>query len=176
MAQPAQTLTPTTRMAIQAAIAVTLAILFGHYFQFERAYWAILTTMVLVCQTWGESVRKSITRIGMTIVGGITGTLIYFWVKDYHLLFICLLGCIFFAVFFLETSYLWVVFFLTNLVVFLFALLQSWNVKLLAARIEETFIGAVIAIATTALILPTRAKTQLATDLPNFVKLAAELT
>lgn len=177
MAKFTQTLMPSTRMAIQAALAVTIAILLGHWLQFERAYWAILTAMVLISQTWGESIRKSITRICMTIIGGITGTLIYFCIKDSdYLLFTCLLSCIFFIVFFLEISYLWVVFFLTNMVVFMFALLQGWNTHLLIARIEETFIGAIITIVTSAFILPSHAKTQLDKDLPQLLRLAAELT
>lgn len=177
MAQFTRNLAPSTRMAIQAAVAVTIAILFGHFFQLERSYWAILTAMVLVSQTWGESIRKSVTRILMTAAGGVSGTLIYVLFKNCdYLLFAFLLTCLFFVVYFLETAYLWVVFFLTNLVVFLFALLQNWNTELLLVRIEETFIGTLIAIITSALVLPTRAKTQLTTELPQFLKLAAELT
>jgi len=176
MAQSKRTLAPTTRMAIQAAVAVTIAILIGHFLQFERSYWAILTAMVLISQTFGESIKKSLIRLIMTILGGLSGTLIFFLIKDSpYLLLGCLLACLFLVVFFLEISYLWVVFFLTHLVVFLFALLQNWTLELLMARIEETFIGAFIAIVTSALVLPTRARTQLADSVPQFLKLASEL-
>jgi uncharacterized membrane protein YccC len=177
MALFTQTLRPSTRMALQAAFAVTIAIVFGHLFHFERSYWAILTTMVLTGQTRDQSIKKSLNRISMTIVGGITGTLLFFCIKDSHYaLLSCLLLCIYFVVFFLETSYLCVVFFITNLVVFLFALLQGWTLELLTARIEETIIGAIIAITTSALIFPSRIKNQYAQDLNAFHNLAAEIS
>jgi hypothetical protein len=53
-----------TKIAIQAAVAVALAVLVSHVFELNRSYWAILTAMVLISQTWGESLKKGPCLLG----------------------------------------------------------------------------------------------------------------
>ncbi len=154
----------TTKLAIQAATAVLLTILICEYFHLERSYWATLTSLLLISQTWGESIKKAFERVSMTILGGITGTVLYFFLSDQLLLpdqqlliFFIITVSVFFALFFLTIEYLISVFFITLIIVFLFALLSQWNFHILNVRIYETLIGAVIAITTSAVVLPIRA-------------------
>lgn len=147
-----------TRIAIQAAVAVSLAVLVSHLFELNRSYWAILTAMVLISQTWGESLKKAIERVLMTIVGGLAGTLLYFLIGDHvywELFFLAV--SVFFMIYFWDISYQVTVFFVTMYVVFSFAELSGWSFSMLAARVYETIIGAGIAIFTSAFILPVRA-------------------
>ncbi len=163
-------LNESTKLALQAAIAVTLALLIGAFFHFERSYWAVLTAVVLVSQTWGESIKKALERVVMTILGGCVGTIIYFMVGTSTIaMFMIVLVTVFFAVFFFRKSYLFTVFFITIFIVFLFAMLMGWTVEILGERIIETIIGAVIAVVTTALVFPIRSKRQLPTLLQNFI-------
>ena len=137
----------TTKMAYQAAIAIAISELIGMCFYVERSYWITLTAMVLTTQTWGESVKRSIERVGMTILGGIAGTVLYFYIpknEPMMLLFLALFF-IFFTVYLAKIYYLVSMFFLTCFVVFLFALIGAWNLLLLRARIIDTAMGAVIA-------------------------------
>lgn len=160
-----------TRLGIQAAIAVILAEIIGHYSGLERSYWAVLTSVMLISQTWGDSIQKALHRVGMTIAGGCTGTFLYYYIQSSPpLVTICLLASIFFIVYFLQVSYLISVFFITCLVVFLFAELQGWNTHLLEARIIETIIGALIAIVTSAVIFPIRAQDHSKEKLAGFFK------
>lgn len=148
-----------TRIAIQAAVAVTLAVLVSHLFELNRSYWAILTAMVLISQTWGESLKKAIERVLMTIVGGLAGTFLYFWIGhhiQWELFF--LMVSVFFMMYFWDISYQITVFFVTMYVVFLFAELSSWSFAMLAARVYETIIGSGIAIFTSAFVLPVHAR------------------
>lgn len=138
----------TTKMALQAAIAILIAEFIHLYFQFERGYWITLTAMALTAQTWGESVKRSFERVGMTVLGGVAGTLLYFYLphdKPEHLLAILLLF-VFFTVYTMKLYHLVSVFFLTGFVVFLFAIISNWSWYMLQARIIDTCIGAGIAL------------------------------
>ena len=138
----------TTKMAYQAAIAIAIAEIISVYFNFERGYWITLTAMALTTQTWGESVKRSFERVGMTILGGGAGTLFYFLLPaDQPTMFISLLLIfIFFTVYTAKLYHLVSIFFLTCFVVFLFALLGNWTWHLLCTRILDTALGALIAL------------------------------
>ncbi len=137
----------TTKMACQAALAICIAECIGWYFQLERGYWVTLTAMALTMQTWGESVKRSVERVTMTIFGGIVGTVLYFTVPNNHELILgLLLFFVFFTVYLLQIVYLISIFCLTCFVVFLFALMGDWTVAILFDRILETTIGALIAL------------------------------
>ncbi len=137
----------TTKRALQAATAISIAELISWYFQLERGYWMTLTTMALTMQTWGESVKRSFERVTMTIIGGIAGTILYFIVPANNITaMIFLLVSVFFTVYMLQIFYLISVFFLTCFVVFLFALIGEWTVAIMFDRILETAMGAVIAV------------------------------
>jgi hypothetical protein len=56
-------LEPTTRMAVRAAVVAVAALLVGYLLNLERAYGAILTGVVLINETWGDSVRRTVHRL-----------------------------------------------------------------------------------------------------------------
>ncbi len=138
----------TTKMAYQAALAIGLAEIVNMSFYLERGYWIVLTAMVLTTQTWGESVKRSFERVGMTICGGAVGTVLYFYIpgNQSKLLLFLMLISIFFTVYMAKIQHLVSMFFLTCFVVFLFALFGAWDLMLLRARIIDTALGAMIAL------------------------------
>lgn len=69
-------------MAWQAAIAISIAECISLAFNLERGYWTTLTAMVLTTQTFGESVKRSLERVSMTILGGLSGTVLYFYCRQ----------------------------------------------------------------------------------------------
>jgi uncharacterized membrane protein YgaE (UPF0421/DUF939 family) len=149
---------PSTALAFQASAALTLLLIFSHFLPLQRSYWSIVTAMLLVSQTFGESLRKSAQRIAMTILGGAFATWLYFLTHGYPALWVLLLlGCAFMMVYYLESSYQVSIFFATMSVVFLFAMLNAWSTDLLIARVYETLLGALAAILSGALIFPVRA-------------------
>lgn len=138
----------TTKMAYQAALSIAIAEFIGVYFFVERSYWITLTAMALTTQTWGESVKRSLERVGMTILGGAVGTALYFYLPENRpdVLLGLILFFVFFTVYMAKIQYLISVFFLTCYVVFLFAMLGEWNLRLLSLRIIDTAVGALIAV------------------------------
>jgi uncharacterized membrane protein YccC len=159
-----------TKIAIQAAVAVALAVLVSHVFELNRSYWAILTAMVLISQTWGESLKKGIERVLMTIVGGVAGTILFFLIGDhvYWELFF-LMTSVFFMMYFWDISYQVTVFFVTMYVVFLFAELSGWSLEMLGARIYETAIGSGIAIFTSAVVFPVKARVSIPSMMADYL-------
>ncbi len=160
----------TTKLAIQAAIAVALAAIIGHYFAETHTYWAMLVAMFVLSQSWAESIKKSLQRIGMTVCGAVVGSLLFFVVP--HVLLweiVCVLIATFFTVYYLGNSYSWSMFFTTILVVFIFAILHDWTFVLFKARIAETFVGAIIAIITAALVFPIRIEEDVKQTIPDLL-------
>lgn len=147
----------TTRMGFQAAIAILIAELISWSMQLDRGYWITLSAMALITQTWGESIKRSLERVTMTILGGIFGTLLYFmFASNQTLILVLLLICVFFTVYLIQIYYLVAVFTLTCFVVFLFALLGDWNLILLEKRILDTIVGALIAIGVGCIFMPVK--------------------
>jgi uncharacterized membrane protein YgaE (UPF0421/DUF939 family) len=152
--------TNTTKMAFQAMIAILIAETFSYLFHMERAYWATLTAMSLTAQTWGESIKKSLERILMTILGGSLGTLLYFILPHHQSIMLSfLLIFVFFSVYSYRISFLISIFFITGFVVFLFAIIDRWTLEILQARIIETIIGALIALLTSRFVFPLKTNT-----------------
>lgn len=130
----------TTKMAYQAAIAIALAEVISMHFYLERGYWIVLTAMVLTTQTWGESVKRALERVGMTVLGGSVGTALYFYIPNHEskTLVLLMLSSIFFTIYMAKIQHLISMFFMTCFVVFLFALIGDWDLMLLRARIIDT--------------------------------------
>lgn len=167
---------PTTIWAFQTAIAIALAFLIGHYFHLQKSYWAVLTAILLISQTWGESVKKALERITMTIVGGTIGTVLYFSLSHSpHIFYIAIIVFTFCLVYCIGYSFQGTAFFVTIFVVFLFAILGQWNFKFLEIRIYETIVGAMCAVFTSILVFPCHGKSTLQRLFNDYVAQAREV-
>jgi uncharacterized membrane protein YccC len=167
-------LDPTTRMALRAAVAALAAVVLSYLLVLERSYWTVLTAVVLVSDTWGESIQKSLQRLAMTVLGCLLGWLVYRLCLDVPgLRLALLLACIFLAVYFrpappLAGSYPWMIFFITVYVVFLFAVLGEWSGRLTLVRMEDTAIGCAVGLAVGVLVQPQQAGRRLQQELAGF--------
>ncbi len=167
---------PTTIWAFQAAIAIILALLIGNAFHLERPYWAVVTSLLLISQTWGESLKKALERVAMTILGGIIGTSLYLSMSHVPIvLFFVLIFVTFFMIYFIGYSFLLSAFFVTIFVVFLFAILGNWSTHILEVRIYETMIGAATAVGTSIFIFPTHSNFNLQTSFKDHLSQTCEV-
>ncbi|KTD78395.1 FUSC family protein [Legionella waltersii] len=136
-----------TKLALQTALALFITETLCYLFKVEKGYWATLTAMGLTSLTWGESIKRSIERISMTILGGVTATLLYFVLPPMPVYyFICLISFLYFSLLFTISSQLLSLFSMTAFVVFLFGLLSGWTSELLEERIADTILGATVAL------------------------------
>lgn len=165
---PAHRLTSGLRTPFRAAVSVTIAILVGEIFGLQRAYWAILVSILLVNGSWGENTRKGLTRFGMTLVGCAAG-----WGLDWlcggheNIEIAVMVSAIFLAVYFRPdpNAYWLLTFFVTVYIIMLFPIIGTPAARITIIRSYETCIGCAVALAASILIPPPRATAQWLTQL-----------
>src|SRR5687768_15969876 len=71
------TLNTHIKMAIRAVVVTLVCILITHTFALERAYWTFLPAFMLITQSFGDWIYRSLVRFIMTIIGFLIGWLLY---------------------------------------------------------------------------------------------------
>lgn len=168
---------PHLRLGLQAAAAMAIALSIQHFFHFERSYWSVFTSMILFSQTLGSSIKRSLERVAMTILGGSLATGLYYILPTTELPIVTIILCsVFFQICFMQRFYLGSAFFASVFVVFFFALIQSWSVHLLVIRILETMLGAAITLLCSFFIFPIKTENTLLAKIPLFITDARALS
>ncbi len=178
MAAEKELLDPTTRQAIQAAVAGAAAIVIGRWISADRWFWAVLAAYVVVSreQSRGAILVRAGHRALGTVVGVALGMLLAASLHGHpRLSLIALFLCVFLAFYSMRTSYFSLVLWFTALLAILYSLLGRYTHQLLYVRIEETVAGSVLGAAAAALILPTRTGGTVRRALERVLSSAAEL-
>jgi hypothetical protein len=153
----------TTRMAIQMAVAIALSFVVGYLFFAERWSWIVLTTFIVLSGNRGrlDVAYKSVLRV----VGAAGGTIVALLISLRHdtgdpATIALILAAIFLGLWSRPLGYAWWALFVTIAL----ALLQDFTgaaQPMLALRLEEIVIGALIGVASAWLVLPVRSTTVL---------------
>lgn len=141
------------RHAIRLACALTLGYGIIQFFDLERGYWILLTTL-FVCQPNYSATRKKLTaRIAGTIVGLLVGVplLTLFPSTESQLVLLVISGVMFFA--FRINNYGYATGFITVLVLLCFDQLGEGYAVVLP-RLMDTLIGCALAVCAVYFILP----------------------
>src|SRR5580704_13372402 len=150
-------LAPYARIAIQMGIAVGAAIIVGDAISGRRFYWAVIAAFItfMGANTAGEQLRKSTFRVAGTIVGVIVGAVLAHLVGDRVLLqLVVVLVSLFLGLYLFRVNYAFMTIGITVMVSQLYVELGEFSNALLVLRLEETALGAGVAIATVLLVLP----------------------
>ena len=150
-------LAPYSRTAIQMGIAVGLAIIAGDALSGRRFYWAVIAAFItfMGANTAGEQVRKSVFRVAGTFFGVIVGALLAHLVGDRVALQVAVAEVsLFLGLYLFRINYAFMTIGITVMVSQLYVELGEFSNSLLVLRLEETAIGAGVAIATVLLVLP----------------------
>lgn len=153
---------PSTKAAIQVAVATSVATVVGELISPDRWYWAVMAAFVVFtgASTRGEILSRAGHRIIGTITGVAAGVVIAALVGHNPPLQLALiLVCVFFAFYLAPVAYGLLTFFLTVLLATLYGLLGVFSVGVLEIRVQETAVGALIGIACAYLILSTKTRT-----------------
>jgi uncharacterized membrane protein YgaE (UPF0421/DUF939 family) len=148
---------PYTRATIQMAIAASLSLAAGDALSGQRFYWAILATWLVFLGTnhVGEQVTKAFNRTAGTAVGVLAGGLCAHLIGyDGTLAIAVILASVFFGFYLMRISYAFMIFAVTIALAQLYQQLHEFSNHLLLVRLEETAIGAGIAAAVVAVVLP----------------------
>lgn len=169
---PEPGLRPTTRQAIQVAVAASLAIVVGELVSPARWYWAVIAAFVIFAGTnsWGETLTKGWQRLLGTALGVPSGVLVATLVSgDRAASLVLIFVCLFCALYVMKIAYSMMIFWITTMLALLYGLLGQFTVHLLLLRIEETAIGAVIGAAVAILVLPTDTRKAIRDDAHSFL-------
>jgi hypothetical protein len=150
-------LAPYARTSIQMGIAVGGAILAGDALSGRRFYWAVIAAFItfMGANTAGEQLRKSGFRIVGTIVGVIAGSVLAHLAGDrVWLQILIVLVALFLGLYLFRVNYTFMTIGITVMVSQLYVELGEFSNSLLLLRLEETAIGAGVAMATVLLVLP----------------------
>ena len=150
---------PYARVAIQIGIAVGAAIAVGDVLSGRRFYWAVIAAFVtfMGTNTAGEQLRKGLFRVAGTLVGVIVGSALAQLVGDrVGLQIIVVLLALFLGLYLMRVNYAFMVIGITVMVAQLYVELDEFSNSLLLLRLEETALGAAVAMATVLLVLPLR--------------------
>jgi uncharacterized membrane protein YccC len=154
-------LQPTTRTAIQVAVAGTVAILVGGLVAPGQWFWAVITAFVVFvgANSRGELLVRAWSRTAGTLGGVIAGVVVASLVTGHVVLQgAVVLVCVFLAFYLLPVSYGLMTFFVTTMLGVLYGLLGRFSVAFLEVRLLETVIGAVAGAVAALLVLPTRTR------------------
>jgi len=151
-------LLPTTRTAIQVAVAGTLSIVLGGLVAPGQWFWAVITAFVVFAgaNSRGELLVRAWSRTLGTLGGVIAGVVVASLVTGHVALQgAVVLLCVFLAFYLLPISYGLMTFFVTTMLGVLYGLLGRFSVGFMEIRLLETVIGAVAGATAALLVLPT---------------------
>ncbi len=153
---------PSVRLAVQASAALLVIELAARFSGLERIYWAELSAVLVVCQTCGESLRKSLKRALATFLGAALGALLCHVLDahgfDRHLYAFLVVPSAFLALYFFPKHYASYVFWMCFGLIVLLDFTTGKGQAIAWVRIYETSLGCFVGIASSLLILPQRSR------------------
>jgi uncharacterized membrane protein YccC len=167
-----------TRNAIQIGIAAGAAIVLGDLISPQRFYWAVLAAFItfMGAHNSGEQIRKALFRVGGTVVGILLGSLLVSAVGHHTLWSIALvLVTLFLGLYLLRISYALFAIAVTVTVSQLYQQLGEFTNSLLLVRLEETALGAAVAIIVVRLVLPLHTRRVLRVAMRQYVEAVGRL-
>jgi len=171
-------LNPSTKAAIQVAVATSAATILGELVSPDRWYWAVLTAFLVFTgvSTRGEILTRAGHRIVGTIAGVVTGVLLAALVGHHPLVqMLLLVTCVFCAFYLVTVAYAWLTFFVTVLLAMLYGLLGDFSVEVLEVRIAETAVGGVVGIASAYFIFSTGTRATFVAKVDDYLQRMTDL-
>jgi len=169
---------PSTRQAIQVAVAAALAIVVGEAISPSRWYWAVIAAFVIFVGTnsWAETLNKGWQRLLGTVLGVPSGVLVATLVSGNTIAsLVMIFVCLFCAFYFMKVTYSLMTFWISTMLALMYGLLGEFTFGLLLLRIEETAVGAVIGIAAAVLVLPINTRAKIRGDAHTFLLTLSDL-
>jgi uncharacterized membrane protein YgaE (UPF0421/DUF939 family) len=167
-----------TRNAIQIGIAAGAAIALGVLVSPQRFYWAVLAAFItfMGAHNAGEQIRRALFRVAGTVVGIGVGSLLVSAIGHHTLWSIAtVLVSLFLGLYLIRISYAFQAIAITVSVSQLYQQLGEFTNSLLLVRLEETALGAAVAIIVVMLVLPLRTRQVLRVALRDHVEAVGRL-
>ncbi len=144
----------TTRYALRAATAATVALFIYKWFHINHGYWLPFSVMIVLQPYFGATFKKAVQRIAGTVAGGLVGGLLLRVHTGMHIQEIMLCLSFIFMVYYLRKNYGISAFIITLNLVLLFNIEAPVTPGLIVTRALATVGGAGLAIVAGFLLLP----------------------
>ncbi|MDV7088291.1 FUSC family protein [Rhodococcus sp. IEGM 248] len=165
-------LNPSTKAAIQVAVATSAATILGELISPDRWYWAVLTAFLVFtgASTRGEILSRAGHRVVGTIAGVLGGVVLSALVgNNQPLQLLLLVVCVFFAFYLVTVAYALLSFFVTVMLAMLYGLLGTFSIEVLELRIYETVAGGLVGIAAAYFIFSTGTRSTLISKIEDYL-------
>ncbi|REE71497.1 putative membrane protein YccC [Rhodococcus wratislaviensis] len=163
---------PSTKAAIQVAVATSAATILGELISPDRWYWAVLTAFLVFtgASTRGEILSRAGHRVVGTIAGVLAGVVLSALVgNNQPLQLLLLVVCVFFAFYLVTVAYALLSFFVTVMLAMLYGLLGTFSIEVLELRIYETAAGGIVGIAAAYFIFSTGTRSTLISKIDDYL-------
>jgi Fusaric acid resistance protein-like len=167
-----------SRNAIQIGVAAGVAIVLGDLISPQRYYWAVLAAFIafMGAHNAGEQIRKALFRVGGTVIGIGVGSLLVSAVGHHTLWSLAIvLISLFLGLYLFRITYAFFAIAITVTVSQLYQQLGEFTNSLLLVRLEETALGAAVAIVVVMLVLPLHTRQVLRVALREHVEAVGRL-
>ena len=154
-------LDPNVRIGIQMGVAVGAAVIAGDALSPRRFYWAVLAAFItfLGANHALEQIRKALYRVVGTVVGIAAGSGLVSLVGGHTNWSVAvILVFVFLGVYLFRVNYTFMVIGITVTVAQLYVQFGEFSNSLLVLRLEETTVGAAVAVLTVLLVVPLRTR------------------
>ncbi|MBI1220018.1 MAG: hypothetical protein GC186_15875 [Rhodobacteraceae bacterium] len=157
---------------IQVTLACGLALAAGLALSPTRWYWAVITSYIVFnnTRTRADTAVRALNRSAGTLGGVLAGTLLATLLQGHAMASGLLIPAVFFlAVYNLQTSYGWMIFFFTIGLALLYGLMGMFTPELLLLRLVETVVGGLCGVGAAFLIFPVHTGGEVETALAEFL-------
>jgi uncharacterized membrane protein YccC len=148
-----------TRLCVQVALAASLTVAAGHALSPQRYYWAVLACFLTMTGTFttGETLVKGASRVIGTVLGLVAATVaVHVTGRSDTAVVAVMVACVFVGLYLFRVSYVFMAFAVTTVMGELYNVLREFSDALLVLRLEETALGAAIAVVVALVVLPIR--------------------
>ncbi|MCF6140910.1 FUSC family protein [Flavobacterium sp. K77] len=133
------------RHSLRLTLTLAAGFALGHSFDFQNAYWILLTIIVIMRPGYGLTRERSFQRTLGTIFGGVLAFGLLFVVSSTPFLALLSIICMLLGFTFTQVNYKLSATFVTMYVVFIYGILTPNSSDLVQFRILDTAIGATLA-------------------------------
>ncbi|MFH1037110.1 MAG: FUSC family protein [PVC group bacterium] len=148
-------LRPTTRMAVQGAVAVGLVLFVNSLLGLERPYWGALMAVVVIAGSWGENLGK-LKQLLLGTLGAVAGSLVFLAMTGRHPVPVLAvsLTCLFLWAYYAPVSYTVSCAWMGAFAIITVTFLQGGSNQIALGRGIQVILGGGLGILASAFILP----------------------
>lgn len=142
------------RYALRVTIALLVGLILGYWMDLQKEYWVLLTIVVIMRPGYGLTRSRAMQRIIGSIIGGLIGIVILYFIHDSIVLIILGIISMILAYWYTSSDYKIGVTFMTLFIIIISGTLQNGGAINVVYKLVDTFAGALIALLATSYLWP----------------------